>query len=417
MLSLGIKSTQQQPLVRSFGYERRDSISQPFRRAATLLLREAPECHHQWQAESINFLAYGDIISQSSEISTAIELSPLCAALLHQDLRGLSQILATRSTYGAHPYQYEQSKSSDELLLWRPEALKHILETVPGFFSPQDLGALFRLAIKRSHNRCRCQRRRPLDKTWENCSCSEAVKVLLENSCPLMCEDIRRIFRFPSHGSRKVHYEVLKHLGAWRWKLYELFSRIYPQNRPAVHQPGLLDHEAPYVVKKLQEVNRDPYEIFRLERDDYRLGRLLHSVGTVYHMINDPVDAEMAFDIGFRDVDTICKGVTPLSRIQVDNHLWRYCAWLIYHGADYTRELTWITENRIARPRIIEPPKYRILHWILRLLRFWSLSPIPLMHELYRLNLLIPGMVRSSWFSHLKKSIYYDGCSVSRVWS
>lgn len=385
-----------------------DSDSKTLRGTTSLLLREAPECHYQWQAESISFLRYGHVISQSSEISTAIELHPLCAALLRQDLNGLSQTLAARTKHDTHWGQYKPTTSSNELLIWWPEALKYILETVPGFFRPCDLKTLFQLATENS--RYQCQFSYPRDRICEDCSCAEPIKILLEHGSPLMREDIRYLLGYLWGASAKVRYEVLKHLGIWRRKLYELFSPIYSQDRPTAHQATLLDHKAPYVVKKLQEVDLDPYEIFCLERDDYRLASSLHSVDTVYHIIGHPVDAEMAFDIGCQDVDVISGGVTPLSRIPKDPNLWDYYRWLIDHGADFTRKLAWITEDQITRPGTIEPPKYHIVHWIFRSL----LPEYPT--DSHILDSWIPAMVRSPWFTHLKKSIYCDGCSVSRVW-
>lgn len=378
-----------------------------FIRIATLILRETPEYHYQWPAESINFIIFGDSIRQSGEISAAIELDPLCAALLYQDLNSLSQVLAMRPKHDSLRGQYKPTESLYELLVRWPEGLKYMVETVPGFFSSEDLKAVFHLAAE--YSAYRCQAWDPYSNICKNCNCSEVIKLLLEHGCPLTRGDVRHNLDYPGIASARFRYEVLKHLGLWRRRLYELFSPMYSQDKPTSHQQNLLDHEAPYLIKKLQEVDLDPYAIFCLEADDYRLGSSLHSSGgTIYHVLRHSADAEMAFDMGFRDVDKMSNGVTPLSRIAENFYAAQcYYRWLIDHGADYTSELIWNSEDPITRPRTVDPPKYRIVHWVFR--SFRRSEPL----DLKTLDLWITSMARNPWISHFNKSIYYDGCLVS----
>ncbi|KAI1113035.1 hypothetical protein F5Y14DRAFT_419390 [Nemania sp. NC0429] len=401
ILSLGVKSTRQQPLIQMFNQRLSKEVVQSYGRPISLLLQKTPECHYQWQASSINLLQSGDFVRQSSEILEVMDLDPLCASLLCRDLTSFSQLLATGLKHDRG--QYKPTKSLNELLIWWPEALKYMLETVPDFFSSGDLKALFKLATEKSNYRCQT----PSINICEGCSCSEAVIILLDHGCPLMSEDIRPVFEHDPSVSPKVRYEVLRHLAVWRRKLYELFSLVYPQGGPETQRPGLLDDKAPYVVRRLQEVGLDPYEEFSLERGDYRLGSSLHCGGTIYHITDNSTVAKMAFNIGFRDVDAVFEGVTPLSRVSSNYYYREYVSWLIHHGANYSRELTFITEDRMKVLSIIEPPRYRIVHWIFRSILAQSLC--------YDgpdfLDTCVTGMVQNPWFSHFNKSIYHDGCS------
>ncbi|KAI1126305.1 hypothetical protein F5Y10DRAFT_244983 [Nemania abortiva] len=411
--NLGVTSTQQQPLVQIFTL---NFLTNPSFRThqllASLLLRKAPECQYQWNTpdelvERINFLQLGDFINQSNEISTALELNPLCFVLLRQDLDGLSSdILATKPKLCAGPNSSRQTTALTQLAVRWPVGLNHILETIPDFFNPPEFESLFDAAVLFSYYQC------PSDmcNIYKGCGCSKPMETLLRHDSPLTSKNIEYIFS--AKASRNTCYVVLKHLKEWRQKLRGLSAPINQQDQPIAHEPDLLDHEAPYVVKKLQALGRDPYEIFRLQRGDYRLGPSLHGGNSIYHVIKIPERAQMAFDLGFRDVDSISGGITPLSKNIKCGSLFerrQYCEWLVAHGADYTRELAWATEGLIPQPASIEYPKYYIIHGIFRWILPACCDPNCLDQD--DLASCVLSVVRSPSFPRLTKSICYDGCS------
>ncbi|GAW12985.1 hypothetical protein ANO14919_023610 [Xylariales sp. No.14919] len=381
-----------------------------------LVLRKTPDLQYAFSANHIDFLFHGDTIKQFGEISDIVELDldSLCTVLLHQDLDGLSQILINKLKHSVRSGQYGPIKSLTELAVRWPVGLKRILEIEPRFFNSNDMKTLFQMVTLDS--RALCVRASGLAAICSDCNCSEfteLTEILLEHGCPLTEDDIDKFFRCCGEPSEKTVYAILRHLQVWRKRLrdtLDLYLPIGSQDQSTVHESSLLDYEAACAVKKLQAIGLDPYIMFGLTRGDYRLGSSLSRPHSIFHMIDRVDHAQIAFDLGFRDVDALSEKGTPLSqRIILDKYpsTSEYWMWLIDHGADYTRELPWIIEDGAQRlDNTVELPRYSILHSIFR---------SPGYYHMYSggdlLGRSVSSILGSPCLPYLAGSSLYDGCS------
>lgn len=376
-----------------------------------LLLQRATEFEDQWGVSSINFLRLGNLITQSSELRAVVEpeLDPLCLALLHKDLDGLTRALARTSNRRAPPRSDKLLKPLVKLAVRWPAGLRHILTTKPDYFDAGELKMIFSQMLyvfdfEGVGSNCGGN---------DHCHGFEFVSVLLENGCPLTLEIIHILFGW-GNIPQSIRKTVLQHIASWREKLRESLRTCLPdfwQDQSTAFGPHCIpDYEAPFLVKKLQVAGQDPYKLFNLQPDDFRLGCSLDGRGTIYHIISKKHNAQLAFDMGFRDVDRLSGGVTPLSKITspygcpID-----YYEWLISHGADYTKELAWDTEKERQGPSATKTPRYLILHWIFRYgWHAYMTSP-----KIYDKIRHISSIIQSPRYSGLPHLNCYDGCSVS----
>lgn len=174
-----------------------------------------------------------------------------------------------------------------------------------------------------------------------NCTCAEPVQVLLDAGCFLSYIYLSRIFS-PHFGSLRAIYTILRHIKKWRRKLKELMSRI-PEVRLQPSDPygsAVLDAKTGEVVAKLESNGVYPFNEFKLRLDDDRLGDRSGGIESrsIYHIIGDPEIAEIAFRLGFRDLDACVDGCTPLMKAAIgySADTMPYASWLIVHGAAYT---------------------------------------------------------------------------------
>ncbi|KAI1350636.1 hypothetical protein F5Y01DRAFT_325881 [Xylaria sp. FL0043] len=373
--------------------------------AVCLILQNNPRLQHQYRARTINFLVYGDVIGQFSEISTKFDLDPLCTALLHKDPDYLLQILTTDTTQDFRSDKYRLRKSLIELAVRWPIGLSHILALNPCFFTSADMDALFERATLTSYRRCRMHNGTGM---CYDCDCSGATEILLKYGHHLTERSLSETFHSGLVSTRVV-YTILQHLGLWRerlWGALQAYVAVESLEEPAV-TTRVLDCEAISTVKKLQQIGADPYELFGLQHGDYRLG----SSRSIFHIIPNYTIASVAFDLGFRDVDVPSAGVTPLSKAIGDgrlflHHLPGYYWWLIDHGADYTRELPWtVAEQEGQGLGTVNLPRYRVLHWLFRL-------PYRLKRYLHRFDIYryVSIMTKSPWASQFAQSNQCDGC-------
>ncbi len=370
----------------------------------SLVLQKTPDFQFQSRLGALDFLDYGDIVCQFSEISAAVEaeLDPIGTALMHKDLNSLSQILATKPERGFRYSEYTLSKHLVQLAVRWPAGLSHILEAEPCFFYSTERRMLLQIATSKTATKCREEH-----SMYHDCCCCESTKILLEHGCPLSEENLRRIF-FWDVSTININI-ILRHLQAWRKRLREtlqIYLPVDPQEKPTAHEPSVLDHDASCAVKKLQAIGQDPYEMFGLQRGDYRLGSSPPRSGSIFHIIYYPEHAQIAFDLGFRDVDAPSRGATPLS-YATEGHLFHYCKWLVDHGADYTRALAWTIQEGSQRLDAVDCPKYSILHWI-----FQTLPPYEGSQDL-SIDSFLSSATQSPWVSHFTQSSRYDRCSVS----
>ncbi|KAI3333579.1 hypothetical protein F4824DRAFT_513049 [Ustulina deusta] len=352
---------------------------------------------------ALDFLNYGDIVCQFSEISAAVEaeLDPIGTALMHKDLNILSQILATKPEHGFRCSEHTLSEQLMQLAVRWPAGLSHILEAEPCFFDSTERRMLLRIfTITKTATKCREEH-----SMYHDCCCCESTKILLEHGCPLPEVDLCIIF---SSGVSTININIiLRHLQAWRKRLREtlqIYLPVDPQEKPTAHEPSVLDHDASCAVKKLRAIGQDPYEMFGLQRGDYRLRSSLPGSRSIFHIIRYPKHAQIAFDLGFRDVDVPSGGVTPLSKAVRCLHI-DYWKWLLDHGADYTRALAWTIQGGSQRLDAVDCPKYSILHWIFRTLPQYKGS-----RDL-SMDSILSSATQSPWVSHFTQSSRYDRCS------
>ncbi|KAI8946572.1 hypothetical protein F4801DRAFT_593242 [Xylaria longipes] len=406
LFELGVGSMQHHSLLRKFKSGFVSTYESSYLGSiSSLLLRKAPECQYQWHSKAINLQLYGDLICQSSEISAAVELEldSICIVLLNQDINGISKILATKPRQCTRPGQYKLTKSLVELAVRWPVGLNRILEMEPRFFNSDEIVALFHQATVGTGYLCK-------EEPWRfcnDCSCSESLEILLKHSCALTSQDISHIFEHKGSISMKARHAVLRHLNLWRRRLREcqwLYQSVSPRDQLTVHEPSLLDYEAPQVVQSLQSTGLDLFKMFGQQQDDYRFGCSVDGACSIYFIVRDRTTAQMVFDLGFRDIDVSFRGVTPLSETVKESFNSFYCQWLIDKGADYTRESAWTIEEQTHKLNIVSTPRYSIMHWV-----FWHLS-FDSIREV-KLKPWVSRMVTNPCFPHFTRSSYYDGCS------
>ncbi|KAI1420406.1 hypothetical protein F5Y12DRAFT_719582 [Xylaria sp. FL1777] len=386
LFDLGVVATSQDLLsqwLQPWTTHRRNHYLGPL---LSVILQRSPDGQYQLHATTMDFAYHGDLIRPFREICAVVELDldPICTALLHEDLDSLSQILMTGAKQCFRSDQYRLRKSLIELAARWPLLEIIIFPEFKGNWSPQA---------------------RILE-----------IEILLELRCPLNEHALRGVFRF----GRQAACIMLQHLKKWRESLRDVVQKyqpIHPQEKPTVYGPAVLDHEAFWAVKKLQAIGLDPYEMFGLQRDDYRLGSSHHEPQSIFYIIQHSDFAQIAFDMGFQDVDVLSGGLTPLSKAfsELDNI--DYCKWLIDHGADFTRELAWIIDERRYGLDTINFPRYLILHWMFRrigqnigrsiYMNYLSYTSRPLQD----MDIWISSATKSLCVSHLTQSNLYDGCS------
>ncbi|XDG07748.1 hypothetical protein ABKA04_007363 [Annulohypoxylon sp. FPYF3050] len=176
-------------------------------------------------------------------------------------------------------------------------------------------------------------------------------------------------------GSLNVVHTLLSHVKLWRQILIQLAEKellVDEPQRIGLYDSFVLDHSASRVIQKLESRGVIPSKEFQLSQDDYRLS----SSGSIYHDISDTRHAEIAFELGFRDIDTFYKGATPIMGLDQPLDI---CEWFIAHGAN-TAHLMPIYQkcpspcdeegglprtNRKA-PNNSEPPLHTVSHHLMR---------------------------------------------------
>lgn len=205
-----------------------------------------------------------------------------------------------------------------------------------GFITP------FWLAIKTSQRICKDEP----PTLCSNCSCSESVKILLDYKCYLH-RDLIGSYLYPNkfRPSTRAAHTLLMHIRYWRKKLEEIARRELSESEYlelGLCNSSVLDYAAPEVISKLEARAISPYREWRLHPNDYRLSPSANApwgTSSIYHEISTADTAQIAFDLGFRDIDAVYKGRTPV--MQKQNTL-EYCGWLIFHGASPTNLVPWV---------------------------------------------------------------------------
>jgi hypothetical protein len=275
-------------------------------------------------------------------------------------------------------HNYHLKQTFIELAVQWPTGLNNLLDIAPGLLTTRDKEGkgLLELAITWSDMSC------PEDNTpimdcptaCNNCTCSESFEILLNHKCFLSSKDVHDAL---SYGSRGVRSALIRHLSQWRSKLQDVLREHLPEHcQSAMNGLALLDSEAPRAIANLKRIDVDPYELWGLEQGDYRLGPTPCTDApqpTIFSNIKDSETAQMAFDVGFRDIDVLFEGSTPLATAsrKPSSQLIGYCPWLIRHGADLNRKIPHIDKENVQQKAVAKIPDHLVLHQAAKSLALW----------------------------------------------
>ncbi|KAI6088781.1 hypothetical protein F4821DRAFT_82068 [Hypoxylon rubiginosum] len=142
-----------------------------------------------------------------------------------------------------------------------------------------------------------------------------------------------------SFCSSRASLVLLEHIKTWRNKLKSLLFEHIPETKlSGRYDSPVLDMRAGEAIADLERRGIFPFQQYNLQPDDYRLGS--RGGATIYHSVHDHRIAEKAFELGFRDVDGVFNGQTPLLvTIEKNPRMTPYVNWLIAHGSSYTSRL------------------------------------------------------------------------------
>ncbi|KAI0172687.1 hypothetical protein GGR52DRAFT_591192 [Hypoxylon sp. FL1284] len=94
------------------------------------------------------------------------------------------------------------------------------------------------------------------------------------------------------------------------------------------------NHAAYKIIRKLEARGIYPFKELGLHPHDYRLSRRFHSKpGSIYHDLRNIDGLNMAFEMGFRDIDEFYCGFTPIMNYNCSPKVYE---WFFDHGASVT---------------------------------------------------------------------------------
>ncbi|KAI1079822.1 hypothetical protein F5B20DRAFT_153848 [Whalleya microplaca] len=317
---------------------------------AQLFLRQAPDLASRELNDGFDIVIFKEYACESQDTAEALGLdSPIFQALLQRkedDLRHIlrhisAEQIQTRNAYDIAPIH--------TAIGW-PTGLRLLLENVPGLDTEIEYRERSPLIIAMQYSGMSCRNGRAVPVCSE-CDCAEPVRILLEAGCRLNHDTVQEILG-GVYSSMRAIVVMLSHIKAWRRELASLQYHHIPETIKYCDSP-VLDSKARKAVTNLEERGIYPTKLFRIHPDDYRLGDL--SLNSIYHIINDTFYAELAFDLGFRDIDTDSNGETALTAqrpglVPKNGQLLldiEYCQWLVNHGASHTRHVPYQASHRV----------------------------------------------------------------------
>ncbi|KAI1391872.1 uncharacterized protein F4822DRAFT_108014 [Hypoxylon trugodes] len=194
----------------------------------------------------------------------------------------------------------------------------------------------------------------------QDCPCAESVEILLNAGCQLVKSYWAGLNnQFPP--SKRAIYVLLNHIKLWREKLKNIAERELTEeerHQLGIHSSIVLDNTAPKVIRKLQAKGICPSGEFQLDPHDYRLSPQPNKPGLdpIYHQMRLCLSAQVAFDLGFRDVDAFYERKTP---IMIYTRYLQYGKWLLDHGASANNLVPWDDDPCLAQ---IELPRWTVAH-------------------------------------------------------
>ncbi|KAI8635327.1 hypothetical protein F5Y19DRAFT_407376 [Xylariaceae sp. FL1651] len=371
LFGLGIPSRNQERMCSLMSIAP-DDMAEGFSQTIVMALREAPECNYQWLSRDLNFIKAGSWIH---DIAEALEFDALCNSFIRQDEKTLRHALSCQPKLFDRFDEYSFKNVFFPLAVHWPAGFRILLDATPSIIaSIQDYSvplskfteSLLQIVLEDCKLVCTSKY---LFVMCDDCNCSESLEVLLDHNYFLSSRKISEILRFVGRSyPTKVAYVLLQHLKQWRERLWGLLAEHLPgrfqQTRP--EDTPLLDVEAPRAIAELKNIGISPYVLFGLERGDYRLGPELHDDHFIHNIISSAEIAQLAFDMGFRDVEAASCGVTPLMSAVVSRESWEldpdHCEWLAQHGADVTRHVPWVNEEHFSYEAFAPLPRHTIFH-------------------------------------------------------
>ncbi|KAI2464376.1 hypothetical protein F4781DRAFT_73292 [Annulohypoxylon bovei var. microspora] len=300
------------------------------KRIAPLLVQNQPTDY--LREKGWDFLSYEDCRNYLFEIEGVAEAfgldTPLFTALLQKDEILLKSVLPTLSM-------------SPNLLICNGLPALHV-----AIFWPKGLGMLLDSQLDIDLN-IECNGLTPLElamltskqicreggeRLCKDCPCAESTKVLLDFRCRLTESHLQSIDEY----STAVNYNLLGHVKVWRERLMNLAKRelrMDEKRHIGLCDLFVLDQTAPEVIRTLETRGIFSYRVFQLDQGDYRLSPPsdIPSSSSIYHRIRSTHTAEIAWEVGFRDIDLKHGGISPVMYpgVRLD-----CCEWYLAHGAN-----------------------------------------------------------------------------------
>ncbi|KAI1631059.1 hypothetical protein F4809DRAFT_634069 [Biscogniauxia mediterranea] len=297
--------------------------------------------------DSIYYCFLRKQILESEEVTEALGLdSPFSQAIRRRDKNGLQRALQSLQGSRMNGRDVRDQQWPHIALICWPPGLELILDNCPGLDHGNSRNALLASLLHIAARHCRttvCLAHSNTERCSDECSCTAVIDILLKRNCPLRSSIARIILRY---GSLKQVDTILRYIKDGRERLRDLSYRYLSdeeQMRFGICDSSIPDWRAAEIVAALERKGISPYRCLKLEPYDYRLCHPDSGLdcGSIFHRIVSAEHAELAFNLGFRDVDMPFGGETPLcrtcrGRFYYPRNRLSYACWLIDHGADYT---------------------------------------------------------------------------------
>ncbi|KAI0006865.1 hypothetical protein F4779DRAFT_547263 [Xylariaceae sp. FL0662B] len=317
---------------------------------AHLFLVQAPSLASRELSDGFDVVIFGEYACESEDTAEALDLDgPIFQALLQRKEDNLRQILQDTPTTQIQTRNAYDIAPIHTAIGW-PMGLRLLLQNMSGLDAEIEYRERSPLIIAMQYSGMSCRNGRA-NPVCDECDCAESVRILLEAGCRLNHDTVQEILG-GVYSSMRAILVMLSHIKEWRRKLLSLQLHYIPGAIQHYNSP-VLDSRAREAVSALEERGISPSKLFGLHPDDYRLGD--RTLKSIYHMIKDTFYAEVAFDLGFHDIDADSNGQTPLMTqrpglVPKNGHLLldiEYCEWLIDHGATYTKHVPYETCHRM----------------------------------------------------------------------
>ncbi|KAI0019989.1 hypothetical protein F4780DRAFT_394028 [Xylariomycetidae sp. FL0641] len=231
--------------------------------------------------------------------------SPILDALLRQRETDLESALEKVGSVCVPPEKLRNGSTAFDIAAYWPAGLRLLihytnLEALNSYSASYRKSPIY-AAMEYSMFTCRHP------KICHGCPCAESFRMLLDARCTIQQDLVYYILHESSPSTCSIRVFFLQHIKEWRERLKSLaLDQHFPelkQNLWGLRSSRVLDAHAHEVVADLKARGVNPYKHFGLQEGDFRLGTI-H--GGVYHHLHydGPSWADLALEMGFRDIDT-----------------------------------------------------------------------------------------------------------------